>query len=111
MVQRGAKRDAGAAIVADDGEARVAELVHERDDVGGHRALGGLGVPERVGRRRRAPVAAQVGQTTVWRSASSAATRCQVACVRGWPCSSTTGGPLPPWQRARRPRRSRRSAA
>ena len=36
-------------------------------------------------------------QTTVKpRRTRSGATRCQVADVRGWPCSSTTGGPSPP---------------
>ena len=39
-------------------------------------------------------VAAQVGADDGVASASSAATRCQVACVRGWPCSSTHRRPV-----------------
>src|SRR5688500_16663160 len=48
------------------------------------------------------PYPRRSGQTTVCPAAtSSGATRCQVVWVRGWPCSSTTGGPLPP-ERTRR---------
>jgi len=36
------------------------------------------------------------GQTTKKCSARIGATRDQVACVRGCPCNSSTGGPLPP---------------
>jgi hypothetical protein len=34
----------------------------------------------------------------VWASASSGATRCHVACVRGCPCNSSTGVPAPPYR-------------
>ena len=65
MVEREPVRDAAAAVVADDGEALVAERAHQRDQVGGHRALAVLRVIE-LGRRRgrrlgRIAVAAQVG--------------------------------------------------
>jgi hypothetical protein len=39
------------------------------------------------------------GQTTVNRPASRGATRCHIACVCGYPCSSSSGGPSPPCTR------------
>ena len=65
VVEREPMRDARAAVVADDGEAFVAERSHQRRHVGGHRALAVLRVVE-LGRRRRSglgrvAVAAQVG--------------------------------------------------
>ena len=65
MIEREPVRDASAAVVADDGEALVAERAHQRDHVGRHRALAVLRVIE-LGRRRRrrlgrVAIAAQVG--------------------------------------------------
>ena len=61
VVERQPVGDPPAAVVADDGEALVAERRHQGDDVGSHRALGVHGVLVVVGRRARAAVAPQVG--------------------------------------------------
>ena len=50
----------------------------------------------RGGRLAAVAIAAQVGATTVKRSASAGATLCQVRWFCGWPCSRSSGGPLPP---------------
>ena len=61
MVEREPVRDAPAAVVADEREARVAERAHDRDHVGRHRALR-VGRVQGIGRGlRRVAVAAQVG--------------------------------------------------
>ena len=36
--------------------------------------------------------------TTVKSRARRGATMCHITCVCGWPCSSSSGGPLPPWR-------------
>ena len=63
MVEREPVRDAAAAVVADDGEALVAERAHQRRHVGGHRALAvaARGRPASPRRLGRVAVAAQVG--------------------------------------------------
>src|SRR5215211_7308811 len=42
------------------------------------------------------PYPRRSGPTTWKRSASAGATRCHIACVCGYPCRSSTGGPSPP---------------
>ena len=98
LVQREPHRDVAAAVVPDHREARVAELVHEGDAVARHRPLRiGLVIVGRQ-RLRRLAVAAQVGADHRVGGRQEGDTRCHVVCVRGCPCSSSTGGPDPPWR-------------
>jgi len=60
MVEGRAQPHVGAAVVADDREALVAEPAHQGHAVGGHRALGLLRMARSRGRLGRAAVAAQV---------------------------------------------------
>jgi hypothetical protein len=60
-VERQPLRDAAAAVMAGDGEALVAEVRHQREDVARHRALGVRRVVGGGRRAARLAVAAQVG--------------------------------------------------
>jgi hypothetical protein len=61
VVHRGAKGGVAPAVVPGQREALVAEGVHERHDIGAHRALGGLRVLGGIRWHGGAAVAAQVG--------------------------------------------------
>jgi hypothetical protein len=61
MVECGTKGDVGAAVVADDREALMAEPTHQRHHVGSHRTLRIGRVVGNRGRLGRSAIAAQVG--------------------------------------------------
>ena len=100
VVQRRPQGHVRAAVVADHGEPLVPEgrACRARQS----RGHGPLGIGRVVGggrpawTTRRSP--AGRGRPPCGDRASSGATRCQVAWVRGCPCSSSTGGPDPPWR-------------
>ena len=99
MVQRGAEGDVGAAVVADDGEALVAERAHQRRRSRGPsrawstargRPVGGLGrlaVAAQVGADDRVPARRGAGATPV-----PGRVRARV------PVEQDHGGPDPPWR-------------
>jgi hypothetical protein len=60
MIEGQAERDPGAAIVADDREALVAERGHQADELAGHLALGVALTVRAAGRRLRRAVPAQI---------------------------------------------------
>ena len=54
-----------------------------------------------IGRRRRlraVAIAAQVGADDGEIPRQRRRRRCHITCVCGWPCRSSSGGPLPPWR-------------
>ncbi len=89
--------DAAAAVLADDGEALEAEVPHHLDLVLRHRALRIVRVVGQPLRLAAVAVAAQVGgDDRELLGERAARRRATCTCVSGAPCSSSSGGPLPP---------------
>ena len=89
---------ARAAIMPRRGKALEAELRHDLDIVRRHGAEGIIGVVLAVGRLGGIAIAPEIGahHGEVARQAA-APPACQETWVKGLPCISSTGGPLPPW--------------
>ena len=96
MIQRHAIGDPTTAIVTGDGELPVAEMLHHRDLVGGHGALGIRAMIGRSGRLTTVAVAAQIGRDN--REILGQPRRHLVPHdmrLRTLPWSSRSGGPDP----------------
>ena len=106
IVERQALSDVGAAIVTHDGIALMAKHTHQLvGAVARHRpfrirlVIGTSSAACSIGNKPR-----RSGHTIVHPSTSSGATRCQVTCVRGCPCNSSSPAQSPRGAHAASPR-------